>query len=541
MSKSLMRFTSVIFIALFLCIFDFSLQPSKVEAQVFKDPLLEYSYHFKIDLTWLKQFVNRAFDITGMNESQASRIQKILGHVEKIGVFDLENMTGDMRLEGDRFTGSAKILVKPGATETSLLREIISTPPRASVIRALIPEDQILAWISVMDPLPLLDTLDEYIFQPVESENATEKNPLMKKSNPLRNGPFAELLNECGEFIGNEAHLVLYDLGGFDDINPKPYAALIIEMNEGVKEEDLKIIKDAFKSMFVDNLGGKMETGNWINRFEVLSFKEFGCPLEITPSLIVDKNFLIFATHPEILYKTAEFVLTPARTAQAMPVVMNAMITVKVNKLIEILPPDFWEFLELTPIGSEAQLKNLTNAIKEEDWGTIQFMRTHLPDGMLLECSMDRSLFSLLFTIWQELIISNIRTASRMEAEEESKSDLHTIQIALERYAVDNEGKYPKTSEELINLDYITEFPVNTFSEEPMKDVSFNQRAPGEFTYISIADPESGLINNFVLLGYGETENKYDKLNNEALSKEGVIEENPDGVQDDVLLIITSG
>jgi hypothetical protein len=170
-------------------------------------------------------------------------------------------------------------------------------------------------------------------------------------------------------------------------------------------------------------------------------------------------------------------------------------------------------------------------------------MRTHLPDGVMLDCLMDRSLFSLLFTLWQEVVSSGIRqpllSASDLEAQ--VKLNLHAIQVAIERYSVDKNGKYPENSKELIELGYMSKFPINPFTNEPMKDIAFKDRAAGEFMYIPMKNSETGLIDNFYLLGYGETENKYDKLNNEALTKNGLVEDNSDGISDDVLLIITGG
>jgi len=529
MPKSLLRLVSAILIAVFLCIFDFSLQPSKVEAQVFKDPLLEYSYHAKIDLTWLKQFAGKIFDTTGMNPRQAAKIKEILDILDKTGIVEMENITMDFRMEKDRFTGSTKIMITPNAQRADLLHEVIAIPPRASVVRAMIPEDQTLAWISVMDPMPVYNMLDEYIIQPIQA----------KKGNPFKECPFKDLFAKFEGYIGDEAHLVFFNLGGFDEANPKPYAALIIQMADGIKDEDIKIIKDTFTGLFVDKLGGKMETGNWKERFEVLSFKDFGCPLDINPSLIVDKNYLIFATHPETLYEAAGYVLTPARTAQGMmPVVMNAMISVNIDKLVNILPPDAWQALIEMGIGSD--MSNITSAVKEEDWGSVQLMRTHIPDGVLIECSMDRSLFSLLFNIWQTVISSEIHRSilSADNPEPTVRSNAHTLHIALERYAVDKEGKYPETFKELIDQDYMRSFPVNPYTDKPMNDVIFDKRAPGEFTYIPIKNPETKVIEDFYLLCYGETENSYDRLNNQALIKNSLVEDNPDGVPDDVLIII---
>lgn len=531
MSNIFNRTLVAILIAAILCLFDFSVNSSKAEAQVFKDPLLEYSYHIKFDLAWLKGFTDKLFDAHDTNPSQAKKLNEIFNIIEKTGIADMENITIDFRLDNDRFVGTTKIMLKTDEIKSNLIRDIVSIPPRASVVRALIPEEKTLAWISIMDPIPLIDLLDEYMFKQLEINKGSY--------NLFKNGPMGDWFTKCHDLLGDESHLVIFNIEGFNDIYPKPYFAVIIEMKDGLKDKELNTIKDAFRETFVDTYGGKMTKGNCKGRFETIIFEDFGCPLDIKPSLIIDKNYMIFATYPETLDEAAGYILTPQRTAQGlMPQVMNAMITVNLDKLIKNLPSYVWSTLSQT--GMMEKSMNITSAIKEENWGTFQLIKTHISNGVLIDFSMDKSTYAFMFTIWNDSMKSEIQKSilSINNLEHEVMANLRSIQVVVERYYIDHKRQYPSNIKELVNLGYIGKFPINPYTEREMKPVKFEHRSKGDFTYIPIKDTKNDLIYGYYLICYGEPEMQYDKVDNEALMKDGIINEIPDGVPDDVLLIL---
>ncbi|MEP0815025.1 MAG: hypothetical protein HRF49_10215 [bacterium] len=56
-----------------------------------------------------------------------------------------------------------------------------------------------------------------------------------------------------------------------------------------------------------------------------------------------------------------------------------------------------------------------------------------------------------------------IMLARLARATAELKSSSHAIQLAVERYAVDNEGLYPADLDELVRLGYMDRFPPNPY------------------------------------------------------------------------------
>ena len=93
--------------------------------------------------------------------------------------------------------------------------------------------------------------------------------------------------------------------------------------------------------------------------------------------------------------------------------------------------------------------------------------------------------------------------------EAEVKSNVHTIQIALERYAVDHyddpeTDTYPREIETLINEEYIVAFPPNPFKiPDEMKEIEFgSDEWWGEFSYFPVIIDDR--VIGYYLLGYGD-------------------------------------
>lgn len=87
------------------------------------------------------------------------------------------------------------------------------------------------------------------------------------------------------------------------------------------------------------------------------------------------------------------------------------------------------------------------------------------------------------YIAWGIVFVAIPRVAWHKKAEI-SKRNLHTIQLAVERYAVDFEGDYPYDINELVKAGYIDEFPVNPFSGMPMQACPpGSEPPPGDFIY----------------------------------------------------------
>lgn len=89
--------------------------------------------------------------------------------------------------------------------------------------------------------------------------------------------------------------------------------------------------------------------------------------------------------------------------------------------------------------------------------------------------------------------------------ESEMLANVQIIQIALERYAEQNNDEYPATIETLILEGYIKEFPINALDRRntrPMKNITLlSDHSEGDFTYLPVID-ESAVV-GYYLVAYG--------------------------------------
>lgn len=122
------------------------------------------------------------------------------------------------------------------------------------------------------------------------------------------------------------------------------------------------------------------------------------------------------------------------------------------------------------------------------------------------------------------IYVMPIITVDSDHPEVESKSNLSTIQIALERFGEEHNGLYPNDIDTLITEHYILEFPANPFTRELMRNITFEETPfPGEFTYIPVN--VEGEVAGYFLLIYGSEESvTYDF--------------NEDGIGDHVIMIL---
>jgi hypothetical protein len=59
------------------------------------------------------------------------------------------------------------------------------------------------------------------------------------------------------------------------------------------------------------------------------------------------------------------------------------------------------------------------------------------------------------------------------------------IQLAVERYAVEHEGSYPRNIEELLEKDYLSDWPTNPYGKGNMRPLGVSEPwEPGGFVYV---------------------------------------------------------
>ena len=118
--------------------------------------------------------------------------------------------------------------------------------------------------------------------------------------------------------------------------------------------------------------------------------------------------------------------------------------------------------------------------------------------GHLIVTSLVSTLFGVLLAI---ALPSYVKVNSNTR-EGETKANLHYIQVALERYWVDH-CVYPADIETLFTDGYLSALPENSFTRQPMKEISFGASPyQGEFTYIPYTIDNN--VRAYYLIVYGK-------------------------------------
>lgn len=517
---------------LIMIIFILPLSPSDAQAKELDDPILEYSYHLKMDLSVIKSYVDRIFDTSKLDDDVAMEVEKIYQGLLNSGLCDLDEITMDCRFDKDMIFGKAMVSFQDTLAERGALNDFIISKPRMSMVRALVPEEDTIAWLTLMEPLKVKNIVHCFM----------EQCEIDKKKSHF--GHCDAIKGQCQEIeklIGDELNVIISDLKIPMMGDPIIKGGLVLSMADGVTKQDMNFLANFLDNLLVEESMATKKVSKW-NSFDVVTYEDLDLGDNINPSFIIDKYYFIMASDIQTLEMLADHVLNPKRTAssKALPPVMNGMATLNVNKLMTAIPDG--AFMAMSMMTDDDPHKgNIRDMIKNEDWGVVRFVRTHTPDGVLLSCSMNRSIYSLLYHVSIETMIMSYSEAFKYiykAKEAEVKSNIHSIQIAIERHYVDFES-YPPDSHALIEKGYLDEFPFNPYTDEPMIECGF-PGSPGDFIYFPIFDDANEKVIGYKLIGFGRNASTSDKINNELLAKEGVIKEESDGEIDRVLIVLGS-
>lgn len=122
----------------------------------------------------------------------------------------------------------------------------------------------------------------------------------------------------------------------------------------------------------------------------------------------------------------------------------------------------------------------------------------------------------IMFFVLPLTALPNYYRTKSLAQEAEAKSNLHNIQLSIERYAVDHEGYYPADINEIIKLGYIDAFPRNPlaprneagdYGRAKMKPVADGEFSPGDFVYLPRLNAE-GMVEGYELKLYGQREKR---------------------------------
>ena len=522
---------TVFFVLIFVMSGLMMFTPGSVASEL-DDPILEYSYHIKIDLSVIKGLIEQACDPAGFTKSQAEKLTDIRDKLLNSGLGDLKDVTFDFEFTDDRSVGSLDVKFLDSIASKGAFNDFINTPPRGSAIRAAIDEDETLLWLTVMDPATAIAVMHE-----------CAKNLVSEGEEPFADMPgMHEMLSEIHQYVGNELHLIITDVEISLMGDPNFRGAMILKMPDGISSDELKKLPEILDNQAVEKLGAKKEMSKW-QTMDIVTYSWEGMPGDVQPSYISDKYWFIMATDLETLESIADDVLNPKRTAYSIkvkPPVMNGMFTVNIDKLFGIIPDEAFGAMNMA-FGENPHGGNMAEMIKNGDWGIIRLERKHANNGVKIDFTANREVYSLIYHTSVQAMILGMREEIKNEfkaKETQVRSKVRSIRTSLARYEVDNE-EYPDDIQKLITDGYLTSFPHNIYTYEPMVDCGF-PGSEGDFHYVPLMDEASDKITGYWLIGYGSSENEEDKLNNDSLEKEDVVIQEPDGKVDNVAIVLGS-
>jgi hypothetical protein len=113
----------------------------------------------------------------------------------------------------------------------------------------------------------------------------------------------------------------------------------------------------------------------------------------------------------------------------------------------------------------------------------------------------------------------------------EVKANLHTLQIAVDRYGFDHQGHYPRQIQDLVTEKYILAFPENPFDKQPMRSVRIGDPDfEGNFTYEPVI--VSGEVTGYNLYVYGSRRTAGQDINSDGIPDHVILVlQNPTGEQ----------
>jgi hypothetical protein len=478
------------------------------------DPVKSLSIEVTVDMSGFEDLSNRMFSQENVDEETAAIAREQMDKLRETGFFDLKDMTFDVHFQDEWVTSKTSVEVA-NEIKNREIGEYIKAKPKVSDVRAMIPEEETLMWTTIMDPSTIAPLTVKVL----------DKFPmLMWYGNELPE-EFGQIMDLMKEYGGDEFHLIVYEFnpnymayegnGSFID------CVFICSLRKNIAQKDIDGIKGKFNEIMPPVSGNSV-------------FME------------INTDYFILATSESSLKKTTELVLTPGGKVKSESIPMNALQTINLDKLRDMIPGTFWDEME-SDLNNPDTSKFIKIA-KSEDLGSIRIIRTHTDKSILYEFRMKRIAFSVLYHFIREAYISLMGyntggmspySPSRSQSKDaELAANIHTLQIAAERYHVDN-NNYPDDWTKIKERGYMGNLPDNPYTGEEMKDVNF-PGTRGDFMYIP-RPGEKGKTAGFWLLGFGDPANKYDKINNDALMKRGEVIEEPDGIQDDVRIVVSGG
>ena len=114
-----------------------------------------------------------------------------------------------------------------------------------------------------------------------------------------------------------------------------------------------------------------------------------------------------------------------------------------------------------------------------------------------------RNIILLGLTLLITFILTGCPTTTGHDRREaEVGSYIQSLQVPLERWAMDNDDQYPEDINDLITSGILDEFPINALSDGNMEPIEFGAEPfEGNFTYVPVTVEDR--IMGYYLFGYG--------------------------------------
>jgi len=92
---------------------------------------------------------------------------------------------------------------------------------------------------------------------------------------------------------------------------------------------------------------------------------------------------------------------------------------------------------------------------------------------------------ALLLLAWLVIYNAIVIPVHRANMAAEAKRNLHSVQLAVERYAVDTDGSYPTRVTQTLEAGYLDALPTNPYTGQPMRELRLGDPpSQGDFYYL---------------------------------------------------------
>lgn len=489
------------------------------------DPIIRMHSDVAYDMTYvtrkLDDFLRRLEAEFGTEDAVGDQemFLAIRDLMRRMGLDDVQSVGQQMTLDERGWSQTIELQMDPRRTGTPLERWSRMAGMSSTFSRAL-PDDQMMMVCSVHWPGDLVRMARKAL------ERGEDFDQLPGGELP---GAALDMAKALGEYLpmmeqvltaSDAITFVIYDLN-VEAL--KAEAAMLIEYSDSAER-----FRQAMAAYSV--LRGMTWTNQQAGEYTVQVLNDRRIPLQLT--MLVQDNAAILALAPETAVRTYE-------VARHMPAMsggeLHKHMRLNLGKLRDAFPR--WA-MDLAVAQAEAQTGAMPTIeyhdLLDQPMGVMDVRCWSDPAKRTLAmgASVDRGTVHVVYKLYERGMAAGMMAAIREQREQrklrEAEMAGEAVRDALEEYYAIHE-EYPTSLARLWTADIAVK-PVNPYTGRPIQDVTFDQRAPGEVTYIPIRDGRK--VTGFQLLFYGNDRGYNDAITNDGRAEDGTFIEEPDGYED---------